>query len=111
MAGGMWRSSERLYVNMDRSKVVPQDSPDAAFVLVGAGCEIPMAEAERLGLVKVTPERVRDLRVASVAEEEPQTEAAEAPDVEVKAKDIDPALITTEGAPGGTAERRSPPKR
>lgn len=47
---GMWQSDERLYVNRARTRVVPGDSPEAAFVLVGANGEIPLAEAERLGL-------------------------------------------------------------
>ena len=43
---------EILYVNADRSKVVPEDSEEAAFVLVGPGGQIPDDEAERLGLTK-----------------------------------------------------------
>lgn len=39
-----------LYVNKDRSKVVPEDSSEAAFVLVGPGGQIEDDEAERLGL-------------------------------------------------------------
>lgn len=43
---------EILYVNKDRTKVVPEDSPEAAFVLVGPGGQIPDEDAERLGLSK-----------------------------------------------------------
>jgi hypothetical protein len=52
---GMWRSPTRLYVNKDRSQVVPGDSPEAASVLVGQGGEIPRALADRYGLTTETP--------------------------------------------------------
>jgi hypothetical protein len=52
---GMYRSKERLYVNRDRSKVVPESSPEAAFVLCGENGEIPMVEAERYGLTHPEP--------------------------------------------------------
>jgi len=44
---------ERLYVNADRSKIVSETSPEAAYLLApGPGHRIPMAEAVRLGLAQ-----------------------------------------------------------
>lgn len=42
----------RTYVNADRSKVVPEESSHAAFLLGGPGDEIPDEQAKALGLVK-----------------------------------------------------------
>lgn len=47
----MYRSDRRLYVNSDRTAVVPEGSPEAAFLLVGEGGEVDDAEAKRLGLL------------------------------------------------------------
>ncbi len=47
--------TERSYVNADRTKVVSEDSPEAAFLLGLPGDEVPDAEAERLGLNKPKP--------------------------------------------------------
>lgn len=44
--------SERLYLNADRTKVVSEESGDAAFLLGGPGDEIPEDQAEELGLLK-----------------------------------------------------------
>ncbi len=46
-----WTSDRRLYVNADRSAVVPGDSQEAAYLLVAEGGELPLAEAERYGLL------------------------------------------------------------
>lgn len=43
-------SDRALYLNADKSEVVEAGSPDAAFLLVGAGSEIPDEEAARYGL-------------------------------------------------------------
>ena len=47
-------TGKTLYVNADKSKVV-EEGPEAAFVLVGPGGEVPQAEAERLGLGDYAP--------------------------------------------------------
>lgn len=61
---GMWQSPERLYVDRaptdPNARVVPEDSPQAAFVLVGENGEIPMALAERLGLTGEAKSRAKD---------------------------------------------------
>lgn len=46
-----YTSDKRLYVTADRSRLVAEGDPAAAFLLVGAGGEIPEAEARRYGLL------------------------------------------------------------
>jgi hypothetical protein len=48
----VFKADERIYVNADRSAVVPEDSPDAAFLLVGEGGELPDEDAAKYGLTK-----------------------------------------------------------
>jgi hypothetical protein len=43
------KSNVDLYLNADRTKVVKDGDPDAAFLLVNAGREIPDAEVEKMG--------------------------------------------------------------
>lgn len=55
----MWRnpSDKPIYVDMTKSKVVAEDSGDAAYVLVGPRGEVTAAEAEKYGLTTpATPE-------------------------------------------------------
>lgn len=51
-----WRAPRRLYVNARQNRVVPEDSPEAAFLLVGEGGYIDRAVAERLGLLDDEPD-------------------------------------------------------
>ena len=44
-------SDKRLYLTADRSRVVDENSPDAAYLLVGAGCELNDAVARQYGLL------------------------------------------------------------
>lgn len=46
----MYRSDKRLYLTRDRSRAVEEGDPEAAFLLVVAGGEMPDDEAKRLGL-------------------------------------------------------------
>jgi len=43
-------ADRRLYLTADRTTVVEEGDPRAAFLLAGQGSEIPAAEVERLGL-------------------------------------------------------------
>lgn len=52
MAKDFIETKERIYTNADRTKVVPEDSPEAAFMYAAPGDRIPMEMAKRLGLVK-----------------------------------------------------------
>lgn len=45
-------SQDTLYVTADRTQLAKEGSPEAAFVLVGPGGQLPEAEARRLGLLK-----------------------------------------------------------
>ena len=77
-APGMWRSDRRLYVNRARTRVVNESSPEAAYVLVGPGGEIPRALAEHYGLLEQAdpePEPVVEPPVeAPQGEPEPEAE-------------------------------------
>lgn len=43
---------ERLWLTADRSRVVADGDPEAAFLLAAPGQRIPIEDAERYGLVK-----------------------------------------------------------
>lgn len=43
-----------LYLNADKTQVVAEGSPDAAFLLVGPGGSLLREEAERYGLLDTT---------------------------------------------------------
>lgn len=45
-----YTAKKRLYLNADRTKLVEEGSPDAAFLLAAEGAEVPDAEAKRYGL-------------------------------------------------------------
>src|ERR1051325_346078 len=47
----IYTASERLYLTADRSRVVKDGDPDAAFLLVCAGGQLPIAEARKYGLL------------------------------------------------------------
>ena len=69
-------SKERLYLTIDRDKVVPEGDPDAAFLLAGEGGVIAEAEARRYGLldqVEPEPDRsalMRETGYSTTVEEE-----------------------------------------
>jgi hypothetical protein len=44
-------AKSRLFLTADRSRVVEEGNPDAAYLLVGAGCELPDAIARQYGLL------------------------------------------------------------
>lgn len=64
----MWTSNRRICVDATRTRVVPEDSPEAAFLLVGVGGQIPEEEARRYGLIG-----------GKATEEPPETKAVEGP--------------------------------
>lgn len=47
---GDWKSDQRLHVNADRTKIVDENDPEAAFLLAVPGTIVPEADAKRLGL-------------------------------------------------------------
>lgn len=54
MASNLWTADRRLYLDKDR-KVVEADDPTRQSLLVAQGGTIPLADAERYGLITVTP--------------------------------------------------------
>lgn len=65
-------SDRRLYLTGDRSRVVEEGDPAAAFLLVSANKPIPAVEVDRLGLV------MRDGRVSVFTAEPEKTKPAAA---------------------------------
>ena len=54
-----FKADRRLYHNADKSKVVEEDDPEAAYLAIAEGQEVPDAEAKRLGLDKVESKQVK----------------------------------------------------
>lgn len=50
------KADKRYYVNADRSKVVEEGSPEAAYLLAAEGTDIPTEDAKRYGLGRYAPE-------------------------------------------------------
>lgn len=80
-----YTSDKRLYLNADRSKVVEEGSPDAAYLLAGEGGEVSDEEAKRYGLKAPTKAQA----AAADAEEEPENKARSAAS-EVKMRKLPP---------------------
>jgi hypothetical protein len=60
----MWTNTgDDIYLNADKSAIVPSDSPEAAYLLVASGGQIPIEAAQKYGLVgSQLPERPEDAR-------------------------------------------------
>lgn len=82
MASNLWTSDRRLYLDKD-GKVVEADDPTRQSLLVAQGGTIPLADAEKYGLVTVTPAVIE-----TVTPEAPEAEGKgkAAPENKVKAK-------------------------
>lgn len=50
MAQEQWRSDGRYYLNADRSRIVEESDPDAAYLYTTPGRLVPLDEAIRYGL-------------------------------------------------------------
>lgn len=74
-----YKSDKRLYVNADRSKVVSEDSPEAAYLLVSEGGEIPEEEAKRYGLVKSSKMATAEESGTKARSAPPENKARSAP--------------------------------
>lgn len=70
-AGKTHKLAGLTYVNADRTKVVPEGSSEAAYVLGGEGYEIPIEQAEALGLTTETKkaEPAEDKKLKAEAED------------------------------------------
>jgi hypothetical protein len=69
-----FQSDKRLYVNADKSKVVEEDSPEAAYLLVGQGGTVTDEDAKKYNLKAPKKTEVTEVPV----EAEADTEEAEA---------------------------------
>lgn len=68
MASNIWTSDRRLYLDKD-GKVVEADDTTKQSLLVAAGGTIPLADAQRYGLITVTP-----AIITPVAPSQPETD-------------------------------------
>lgn len=113
---GMWQSPNRLYLNRDKTRVVPAGSPEQAHVLVAAGGEIPVAEAERYGLVRVREAQVTAIEPESVVRtldgEEVKAEPNSVPGQQVEPSQSEPKLDANADpdAPKETATAKDAPR-
>lgn len=75
----MWTSTERLYVNRDKSKVVPEGSPEAKFLLCPAGGQVSDVDCQRYGIGPnaIATEDTTGVTGDEEAETPPSTEAEE----------------------------------
>lgn len=61
MASNLWTADRRLYLDQS-GKVVEADDPTRVTLLVAEGGTIPLADAERYGLVAVEPQQVKAIK-------------------------------------------------
>lgn len=87
----MFTSPGRVYVDSTRTRVVSENSEEAAYLLVPAGGQLPMVEAIKFGLVEVevkTPEAKLEL-VEPDPDAETDTDTDETTDVDVEEKAVE----------------------
>ena len=82
MAG--FRSDKRLYLNADKSKVVEEDDPKAAYLLVGKGGTVTEEDAKKYNLKAPKQTEVTEV---PVEEAESKQEPAPANKAESMPKD------------------------
>lgn len=80
----MYTSKGRYYLTADRSKVVPEGDPAAAFLYATAGREVDADEAKALGLLELDKGAAKEAaqaepEAAADAEPEPATKAVHEP--------------------------------
>ena len=74
--GAWYTLEETIHVNADKSKVVAEDSPEAAYQLATKGKRIPMEQARALGLVKAPKKADTE---AKAVDAPPEDKAVKAP--------------------------------
>jgi hypothetical protein len=70
-------SPKRLYLTSDRSRVVEENDPDAAFLLVGAGCELNDTIARQYGLLDVQAKAIKAAPENKAIETPPENKASQ----------------------------------
>jgi enoyl-CoA hydratase/carnithine racemase len=71
-----YETEETIFVNSTQDKVVPMDSPEAAFQLATKGKRIPLEQAVALGLVKAPKKAKEEAEPEAAAEEAKAVDAA-----------------------------------
>lgn len=78
----MWTNDgPALYLSADKTKVVFADDPEAAFLLVASGAQLPLEEAEKYGLtgetdaVQLTPDEKAKLAQPNKAKAKPDNKS------------------------------------
>lgn len=74
------KATERLYLTVDRTRVVAEGDPDAAFLWKTPGKDISAAEAKQYGITepkkaKDEPRAEEELAEAKAVEEPPENKA------------------------------------
>jgi hypothetical protein len=78
----VYKAAKRLWVNAERDKVVEEGDPDAAFLLLAEGQEMPDEEAKKYGLggeKAVRAEVQEDKQVSAPAATKAPVSGASAP--------------------------------
>lgn len=68
----MYTADKRLYVNADGTKVVDEDSPDAASLLIAEGGELSDEDAKKYGLKNTAESKAEHAPSEDKAERGPQ---------------------------------------
>lgn len=74
-SGRTFRATRRLYLNHDKTEVVPENSKHAAWLLVAEGGTLWEHEARKYGLLNEVPEETE--QETEVAEEEKKPEQSQ----------------------------------
>lgn len=102
------KADKRYYLNADRSRVVEEGDPEAAYLLAHEGGDIPTEDAKRYRLGRYAdedaPEPVANVVYSSVAPPKDDEAKAEATE---PAADDDPGAKAVTGPPANKARAAS----
>jgi hypothetical protein len=73
-----FRTDRRLYLNADRSKVVEENDPEAAYLYLGKGHQVSDADAEKYGLKPPKRTEVTEVKPEAKQIESPPENKAQA---------------------------------
>jgi hypothetical protein len=96
---------KRLYYTADKSRVVEEGDPDAAFLYATPGIEVPADEYKRL-THKAEAEPVVVHSTAADPEPKAKAQVAEDDDEKAEAKAVHKPEVQDKAIPGPAAERR-----
>ena len=100
----MWTSTERLYVNSDKSELRPEASPEAKFLLCPAGGQVSDVDCKRYGLGPYAP--ATEDTTDTTGAEEPETTT----DTESESEGPQIGLQSLELGEGGSGVEEEAPK-